>query len=524
MKRRIKFWLRKSIFSLIIFFAFRVYGFNFVVLGDSRNGKGPSPILAQEMKEVNLLHPDFIVHTGNWVGYPSREGWEKFLKVMKIGKVPYHLVVGNHETTEDWQKWYTLYKEMIKKPLYYSFKIENCSFIVLCCYSEENGKTIGGKIDKEQFKWLERQLKEAKNSDFIFVFIHEPLYPVDEHIGSSLDRYPEERDKLANLLRKYKAIVFCGHEHLYNKKTINGLTQIITGGAGASLYTSPEKGGFYHYLYLTVKNKELYIAVIKPGNILSGIPKEKPLFTFVQVSDTHIIYGKPTRIIEEGIKSINSLKPRPAFVINTGDIIDGSKPKESYKLYKEIFSKLKVPYYSVFGNHDNEKFYREIIGEQFNYSFNVPPYHCIVLNNINPHPPYPDTYGGSFTKKTIEWLKNHLKKVDKSTPLLLFAHCAIYRPNSFSKRLPGDAYNYKPILELLKDYNVIAWFFGHAHINSIVSNEGINYITTGALSDVRGTSIGGSGERKEYNGYRIVEVYKDKVKSYYKIIGKSVIK
>ena len=54
--------------------------------------------------------------------------------------------------------------------------------------------------------WLEKELEKAKNSDFIFVFVHEPLYPVGGHIGSSLDRYPEERDKLANLLRKYNAV------------------------------------------------------------------------------------------------------------------------------------------------------------------------------------------------------------------------------------------------------------------------------------------------------------------------------
>ena len=282
MKREIKFWVKRSIF-LIIFsgLAFRVYGFSFVVLGDSRDGKGPSPILAQEMKEINLLSPDFIVHTGDWAGYPGREGWENFLKVMKIGKVPYHLVVGNHEVSRNWKDWYTLYKEMIKKPLYYSFKYGNCSFIILCCYSEKNGKTIGGKIDKEQFKWLERQLEKAKNSDFIFVFVHEPLYPVDGHICSSLDRYPEERDKLANLLRKYNAVVFCGHEHLYNKKVVNGLTQIITSGAGAPLYASPEKGGFYHYLYVTVKEKKFRIAVITPGNIFDPelkVYKEKLSF------------------------------------------------------------------------------------------------------------------------------------------------------------------------------------------------------------------------------------------------------
>lgn len=273
--------LKKIVLSLIIFSVFtsQVYGFSFVVLGDSRNGKDVAPVFRIIMKEVNLLSPEFVVHTGDWVGYPSKEGWENFLKVMKIGGVPFHLVIGNHEVNKNWKSWYSLYKKMIKKPLYYSFKYENCSFIILCCYFEENGKTVGRKIDKQQFIWLKKELEKAKESDFIFVFFHEPLYPVDGHVGSSLDRYPEERDKLANLLRKYKdkVIVFCGHEHLYNKSVIDGLSQIITGGAGAPPYTSPEKGGFYHYLYVTVKGKFLQMAVIKPGNIISSEPPEETI-------------------------------------------------------------------------------------------------------------------------------------------------------------------------------------------------------------------------------------------------------
>ena len=265
--------------SLIFIFTLKLYGFSFVVVGDSRNGENPAKILTSIMEETNLLSPDFTVHTGDWVAYPSKEGWESFLKVMKIGGIPFHLTIGNHETSKNWEKWASLYEQMIKKPLYYSFEYEKCSFIILCCYSEEKEKTIRGKIDNNQFLWLEKELQKAEKSDFIFVFVHEPLYPSGPHKNSSLDRFPSGRDRLSNLLRKYndknKLIVFCGHEHLYDKKTVNGLTQIITAGAGAPLYSSPEKGGFYHYLYVTIKEGKLSIAVIKPGNIFSSELEKK---------------------------------------------------------------------------------------------------------------------------------------------------------------------------------------------------------------------------------------------------------
>ena len=272
-------WFQRISLILFLFLVFsgRLYGFNFVVMGDSLDGEGTAPVFNNVIEEISLLQPDFIVDTGDWTSGPDKAGWENFLKMMQLGKTPFYLAVGNHEITGDWGIWYTWYKELLNKPLYYSFNYENCAFIILCCYCEENGKTVAGKIDKNQFTWLEQELKKAESADHIFVFIHEPLYPVGIHIGSSLDRFPEERDKLASLLKKYKdkLIVFCGHEHLYNKSVVDGLTQIIAGGTGAPLYAKPENGGFYHYLYLTVHGKNLSIAVIKPGHIVSSdLPKK----------------------------------------------------------------------------------------------------------------------------------------------------------------------------------------------------------------------------------------------------------
>ncbi len=41
---------------------------------------------------------------------------------------------------------------------------------------------------------------------------------------------------------------------MYNSSSYKGLTQIITGGAGARLHTGPEKGGFHHYVIVDVKD------------------------------------------------------------------------------------------------------------------------------------------------------------------------------------------------------------------------------------------------------------------------------
>ena len=262
----------KKIFKLFIFlslvFVFHIYGFTFAVLGETRaGGKMVSPIFERIIEKIKEFNPDFIIHTGDWMDFPDREGWLNFLRIMKKEGVPFYLVVGNHETSSEWNKWTSLYHELVKKPLYYSFKYENSLFIILCCYIEKNGKTIPHILGKNQLKWLEEKLKEGMKNDFIFVFVHEPLFPVFRHIGASLDKNSEERNKIANLFRKYgkdKLFLFCGHEHLYNVKKLKGFTQIITGGGGAVLHAPYNKGGFFHFLIVNVENGKVKINVVKP--------------------------------------------------------------------------------------------------------------------------------------------------------------------------------------------------------------------------------------------------------------------
>lgn len=262
--------MKKPFFILLFFLAVRLFSFTFVVLGDSRGKKEQiSPVFERIVYEIRLISPDFVVHTGDWSKSFSKNNLENFLKIMNKAEVPYYLTIGNHDVKGNWNDWTSVYKKLVKKPLYYSFKYQNSTFIILCCYIEKNGKTVWHKIGKRQFLWLKRTLQKSKNSDHIFIFVHEPLFPVNGHIGSSLDYYPEEKGKLLSILKPYKSktIIFCGHEHLYSAVKKEGIFQIITGGAGAPLYTPPAKGGFHHYIVVKVKGKKLNMYIVKPGNI-----------------------------------------------------------------------------------------------------------------------------------------------------------------------------------------------------------------------------------------------------------------
>jgi 3',5'-cyclic AMP phosphodiesterase CpdA len=224
----------------------------FVVLGDNRSG---DDIYRKLVSMVMERKPDFIVNTGDMVASPGDlKEWTKFWELSRPITVPYFLTVGNHDVHPKVPLSEKTYKEQVDLPsneLHYAFAAGNSLFVVLDTYLDDSEKKVIG----EQFTWLESLLarSDAKHK---FVFLHHPLYPdknKGKHHGNSLDRYPFERDRLQALFVKCNVTaVFAGHEHLYLRKTIEGIPHVITGGGGAPLYTDELNGGFYHYIHMTV--------------------------------------------------------------------------------------------------------------------------------------------------------------------------------------------------------------------------------------------------------------------------------
>ncbi len=227
--------------------------FSFVVIGDTRSGgDNYGKLVARAME----YEPDFMVNTGDMIFLPDQTLWADFWQRSKPVTVPYFLTVGNHDVDEFMGE--DLYKEEVDLPgnkLYYSFAVGASLFVCL----DSNIPGQGRKITDGQYKWLERVLSTS-GYEHKFVFVHHPLYPKN---GKGLDRYPTERDRLMGLFVKYKVnIVFVGHEHLYLRKVVDGIVQIITGGGGAPLYTVDREGGFYHFILVTVDGTEITGKVI----------------------------------------------------------------------------------------------------------------------------------------------------------------------------------------------------------------------------------------------------------------------
>jgi hypothetical protein len=98
-----------------------------------------------------------------------------------------------------------------------------------------------------------------KNVDHVFVFGHQPAFPAGRHVGLSLDQYPKKRDAFWKLLRQYNVdAYFCGHEHFWAMKVVDGIYQITSGTCGAPIYGG-FGGSFYHYALVTVDGKNVRV-------------------------------------------------------------------------------------------------------------------------------------------------------------------------------------------------------------------------------------------------------------------------
>lgn len=224
----------------------------FAVLGDSRSGEDIyQRLIAQALRR----RPDFLVNVGDMVNSLEDKANRTYLGgIQRAIPVPYFLTPGNHEISREGDE--QLYRDLVHLPgneLYYSFEAGNSLFVVLD--SEVYGETK--KIAGTQYEWLDKTLSRSRHR-FRFVFVHRPLFSEPgrgRHFGESLDKHPGERDRLQELFVKHKVtMVFSGHEHLYLRKSFDGIPHITTGGGGSPLYADEQSGGFHHFVLISVED------------------------------------------------------------------------------------------------------------------------------------------------------------------------------------------------------------------------------------------------------------------------------
>ena len=271
--------------------------FTFAVAGDNR---GEIPIEQPEvfkriLRELDVLQPRFVLGTGDLIlGYEAdqkmiRTEWAEFIRVVNQMSVPYYPVVGNHDVWDEQSRnlWHELFG-----PTYFSFDYGNCHFV---CLDTEAG-VEGQAFAPEQLQWLEQDLASHREAQHKIVALHVPFWSYDEDL-------PMWKRDVHPILVKYGVdFVTGGHTHGYEENVLDGITYVVSGGAGAQTDANEATGGFHHYLLVNVAGPELTFAMIKPGAIEPPnyvLPSDRPI---VEAIETNLLPSAAVRVGPGGLE------------------------------------------------------------------------------------------------------------------------------------------------------------------------------------------------------------------------------
>jgi hypothetical protein len=193
------------------------------VMGDFGSGSPHQyETAAQMFKTYQAFRYELVLLTGDNL-YGSERPQDFVLKFEKPYKplldsgVKFYASLGNHDSRE--QRFYKPFN--MEGKLYYSFKAPRQDVRFFAFESTYP--------DPEQVKWLEDELKGAREN-WKVAFFHHPLYSSGERHGSDT----QLRDVLEPLFIKYNvSMVLTGHDHFYERtKPQKGIVYFVVGAGG----------------------------------------------------------------------------------------------------------------------------------------------------------------------------------------------------------------------------------------------------------------------------------------------------
>ncbi|MBD3226660.1 MAG: hypothetical protein GF329_00595 [Candidatus Lokiarchaeota archaeon] len=223
--------------------------------------------LKKSIDEINLIHPDFVIITGDLVYgqlYPFeyKREYKKCYEVLQRFDVPTYLCPGNHDgyrrIGEDGLKFWNEYFG----PFYYSFNYGNHHFIACNSYDMPDLLRIsisffalnwGGNIGDGQLQWIENDL-QTRNYENLYLFMHHnPLWETKKY--SFIRKKYQNRIELLSLIDEYNAnMVLAGHIHADNVTIIND-TIFVTTTTPAGIVR--EKDAYWGYRLIEIENGEI---------------------------------------------------------------------------------------------------------------------------------------------------------------------------------------------------------------------------------------------------------------------------
>jgi predicted phosphodiesterase len=218
----------------------------FAVAGDSRDGPN---VYRRVLDAVTNDGSEFLLHTGDLVSEGTEDAWQVFEATMEGFPLPFYPVPGNHDGLGGKLDGYLAHSGA--PAAHYSFDRGDVHLTMADSHN--------GGIGAAELAWLREDLS-ATAQPIKMVVLHHPPFDPDgtDHIMA----YGNEA--FMELMAEQKvSYVFAGHIHAYAREERNGVTYVITGGAGAPLYGADHPQAFRHYLRVVVQDGDVTVDAIE---------------------------------------------------------------------------------------------------------------------------------------------------------------------------------------------------------------------------------------------------------------------
>jgi hypothetical protein len=249
----------------------------FIAYGDSRTNYSDHDGVDAQILNILSSDPNYqtiLIMTGDYVAEGDTESYwtNEFFRSSQThshslhSKMPLNGCRGNHERTGAvWSKYFPY---PYAGNYYWSFDYGPAHFTFIDEY-------ISFSSGSAQYNWIVNDLNST-DKEWKFVAYHEPAYSADGYHGDRSD----VQNTLQPLFVTYNVdVVLTGHTHNYSRCTVNGVTHITTGGAGAPLVTpDPDFNQYidyceetYHFCEVAIDGNTLtFRAVRDDGSLMES--------------------------------------------------------------------------------------------------------------------------------------------------------------------------------------------------------------------------------------------------------------